>query len=63
MTDLPALSPAERIDLEREAGYPFVSDEHAHAYRLRRIKRMAVEHMLQNAKERSEYRPVPDRRA
>jgi hypothetical protein len=42
----PTMSREEFLDLEREAGHPFLSDEQAHLYRLSNIFRLSVERML-----------------
>lgn len=36
---LPSISAQELHDLEQQAGYPLLSDEHAHRFRLRQIEK------------------------
>lgn len=43
---IPQMSRQEFLDLEREAGHPFLSDEQAHIYRLARLFRLSVERLL-----------------
>ena len=42
-TTLPPMNPQERADLEKEAGYPFVSDEQAYRYLHRKIQKAALD--------------------
>ena len=43
---VPAMSRQEFLDLEREAGHPFISDEQAYLYRMAKIFRQSVERLL-----------------
>jgi hypothetical protein len=44
------MSKQEFEELQVEAGYPFVSDEQAQGFRLRKILRLQVERMLEGPK-------------
>lgn len=46
LSELPAMSPDERADLEREAGRPFASDEAAYKYLRRKLHSSEVDAML-----------------
>lgn len=47
----PPMAEQERLDLEQEAGRP-LTDEQAHAFRIRRLQGQALAHVLESSRTR-----------